>query len=518
MFLPYRIRWKLFYLLGMKIISHVAKVLVAVLVSAEADIDLWCFVRPVLCGYILVTMSTVVDSKHYFVSKANEQNLEVFMPVFEELEIACVADFASYSEYNAVTGANVDSLKNGLFKDIADTVKTLNLKRKSEHLSEMPEPKMHKIKRFYEDCFVMRHAALTSAATGDPLKKAKVPAEEINARKKELETTHSATMTLDGERDISKGFLEFCMQLYNTNSIEYIGLDRCTKRAQETVGKTKNDCWQKDEGGYWYHIESDIEPVNTFSTQLEFSNSMERRGLGMSAAQLVGWQNHEKLRLRYVDAMTKKPIDGFRRVTTQQCLYADKILFDYLDKHYGGSLKVESDGTRPLDKIWEAAIGHEDFRLAMQPKPDDGSSRSQPSGANVKSTAIVPHTDNGMVKQLENTIKQLKDRIADQGKKASDKGYKGKGKGKRTRGNGKEKNKSSKGAAVPTDLIKAGAPKTVNDVYGVVCYHFNRQTGCLQEQWEENGYTRCQHGLHVCLMKVGNGICGEQHGIHQHQT
>ena len=155
--------------------------------------------------------------------------------------------------------------------------------------------------------------------------------------------------------------------------------------------------------------------------------------------------------------MTKEPVKGFRSVSLQQVINADREMWMQAAQNARG--KMLSDPSRPLDEILEKAFSSPETSYHLLPLPAAGKGH-------------------GKTKQGTEVPKKPPLKRPFSGPKGGSAAKKGKGKG--------------------LDLPPGCSPETGSGQR--ICFQYNRKR-CHQDK------DRCGRGLHVCWLKT----CGGKH-------
>ena len=195
------------------------------------------------------------------------------------------------------------------------------------------------------------------------------------------------------------------------------------------------------------------------SGDLRVKMAMQRRALAYHIAGICSFQTIDGLIQRMFALMTKEPIKGFRAVSLQQVINADREMWMLAAQEARG--KVLTDPAKPLDGILELAFKAPETSYHLLPLP--GSHQPQPAaGAN------DPIKKEGPLKR------PFKGGNSFPAKK-------GKGKGK--------------SIDLPSGCVaETGAGQRI-------CFQFNRKRCNHQDK------DRCPRGIHVCWLKS----CGGKH-------
>ena len=289
----------------------------------------------------------------------------------------------------------------------------------------------------------------------------KLPAVERDHRMADLRRRLTGVV-LERQLEPSHELLEAMMQQKESNQLNYIPLERCTSREWEiTMGKSKKQL-SLDSEKLIIKERSDI-PDQYHSSELQAFEALRRRGVAMTFADMISWENHERYLQQLTSHLRMDAPQNYTRPTLQQVLKADRQVFMYLIR-VGAQLKRLPDNTLDLDaKLQEALQSYEvGFHLLPLPK-------------------AAPRTEGpGPQHQPAGNVYGNKGQYRPQP-------YKGKG-GKT---GGKSKSKGGK-SVMPKFLL--GRDNTNMDTHGRrLCFNF-QQGKCS----DAPAGGECQRGWHLC--------------------
>ena len=103
------------------------------------------------------------------------------------------------------------------------------------------------------------------------------------------------------------------------------------------------------------------------SGDLRVKMAMQRRALAYHIAGICNYQAIDALIQRMFSLMTKEPVKGFRAVSLQQIMNADREMWMQAAQNSRG--KTLADPTRPLDEILEKAFNSPETSYHLLPLP-----------------------------------------------------------------------------------------------------------------------------------------------------
>lgn len=259
----------------------------------------------------------------------------------------------------------------------------------------------------------------------------------------------------------SHQLIDKAVQQYEENSLRYLELTSCTSREQEILAEKASPSLTFDSSGNIKVTKKQELAQCSLNGDLKLKSAMQRRALAYDMAGVASFLVQEKWANTLFERMQQEPPPGFKYVSHDQLLRADKAL--WLKVAEETRAQVQGDGTRkPVDDAMEKWSVHPEIQYHIMPLP----SGSQASSGNKLNATPGPAQPAKPVS-----------------KDADPKNQPGKGKAK---GKGKGK------IIVPENCeIKFGeGNKPICMKYNVGICRGNVKPG-----------KRCQYGYHVCWRK-----------------
>ena len=288
-------------------------------------------------------------------------------------------------------------------------------------------------------------------------------------------------LELDGELEISNSLLDEVMQMLEDDQLQYISLDRCTKRDQESGGVRRDHTLKASIATGDIKVSgSDVLPTADLATDLKIKFALQRRSLAFDQAGIVDFEAFEKWNTLMMSHVMRSAPAGYAQVDINQALRADAMLFKLLGKATRSGIRPSGLG-KPVQTAMAAVMYSPEVMFLLMPLP--ASNRSLPQPVPVPKLAATIPVPKKKPLQGDNPQPTPK-------KKAR----KGAGKGK-----------GEKGAS----LFAEFAGMSTKDDQGVnICLMFNKQAGCTYGK--PGG--KCGRGRHVCAFPG----CLASHGLHEH--
>ena len=226
-----------------------------------------------------------------------------------------------------------------------------------------------KLRRLFFEAYTMVGASLrqtVESPSGSAPRE--IPNAELESRR-ERTAARFPGVPLENELDVADRLLIRAIEVYDSNKIAYIGLDLCTKRDDAVVGVQKNSEWESApnvRGGFTFSRPDDGRRVN-LDGQFKFAFAMQRRSLAMDMAEIMSYQNSERLRGRLIAALMLEPPPGFLPIGFQQALDADRCFWVEMAKVTRKGIKLNSSA-RPCDTEFQKVYENFTFNMTLMPR------------------------------------------------------------------------------------------------------------------------------------------------------
>ena len=400
--------------------------------------------------------------------------------------------------------------------DLAFEVRECNNEEKFEQkilipgLGSVDHKHAGRLRRLFYEAFTLAAVDLKQRVGGSVADgPRRVTTAERRERFLKVERRLAPGIVIRGELEPSERLIDRCIHIWDANTVRYLPLECCTKRAMEIRGVDKDPMWASvpDPTTGLMRLKQVVEDTSSpISSQFELIHALMRRALALEMGDLLSFENHELLRNKYVAALMKTPFSGFARFTMEQMIEADIHLFRILaDKTREGVRRVGVQD-RPLDKVFAEALREDDFVQAMTPRlaPSAGFQRD-PSLAQAISDAFGGSAA-ASSNHNPNPKKRPRSRANKDGKpkptieKPAPAAAQPKATGK---GNGK-----TSGPRLPAGLF--GMCPRSNATTGAkrLCFSFNLSTCKAASPGAE-----CAKGAHLCMKPLADGsACSAPHG------
>ena len=435
--------------------------------------------RLVSCLAARLTMAGLLDSVAVFEQRATEIGLSgeeiARMTAKSWNTLARVAFACGYTPGQA---------------DESSLLKLARVVTDTPESSPLPDDRMPLIRRLFVEAYTLSVTDLkarTERREDDAPRK--LATAERDARYHD-QVRRLAGLNLRGEMEPSNALVDIVQDMYESNALQYVRWEQCTKRDQELMGVRVDPIWKPDARGVVRETAESEQLRADTSTDLLLSYALKRRSLAFDQCRLIRYEVMERWSQILLDSFLRSPPAGYRAVSLEQLHTADLELFRHLMGEARGRIRPGIDGSLPLEPIFLCAITLPEIRLFLQPLP--GSSSSSSSTSNRGPTKRRAESDSEA--RLKRQVTNLENRL----KNLQDGGAGGKG-NSRSKAKGKAKARSKNGGnavRLPESLrgLDADGPD------GPRCFDFNL-SGCSGAKPGE----RCRKGYHQCMK------CGGKH-------
>ena len=294
-------------------------------------------------------------------------------------------------------------------------------------------------------------------------------------------------LDLVGELEPSHALVDLIFQMVEDNQLKYVAWGSCTKRDQELMGIKQDPMWKPDSQGVIREVRVQAELRADTSSDLRLKYALQRRSLAFDQARLVDYERFEKWSSVLLEAYSKQPAEGYRRVTIEQVQQADMELFKQLIKETRGGIRPTA-GVAPLERALENAIIAAEVRLLLQPLPAGTSSKKKPEADDDDRQSDDKSKYAKENERLKRSLENLNGQIKNLKKR------KGGGKGDKGKRSGSSSHSTIR---MPQELIGQNAVTSSGDA---ICFSYN-MNGCKGAKAGD----RCTKGYHLCSK------CGAPH-------
>ena len=298
----------------------------------------------------------MLDSEAVFESRATEIGLDAAeIGRAKTINVATFGKFAFAANYTPGQ---------------ADETPLLRLMARICGADPAPADRVPLVRRLFFESYTLAAADIRSRLEkreDDQLRKL---AQAERAARYTAQTNRLTGMDLVGELERSHALVDLLFQLVEENQLKYIRWDQCTKRDQELIGLKHDPLWKPDSQGVIREVRVQAEIKADTSSDLRLKYALQRRSLALDYEKMEKWSSV------LLEAYSKAPLDGYRRVTIERIQHADMELFKTLIKVTRNGIRPVA-GVAPIEAALEAIISLPEVRLHLQPLRDQTSARQR---------------------------------------------------------------------------------------------------------------------------------------------
>ena len=456
-----------------------------------------------------------LDSAVVFAKRVNELGLGAYLAVMKEYEWGTHGNFA----FAVPVGAN------GAFDTDVFDEKVARI----VFGAPAPDPIPAKItvlrRLFFESHALMLQDLKCKAERSENDPPRRMPQAEREARRQALIAKLAGAIAVEGDLDPAHFVVDKFHNMLDEERLEYMPWAAvATRKAELNAGPTRKK-WFADASGALRAAEHRDEPTADTSTHWEVSLALQRRGLAAEMAGIMTFQAHEKLRLRFLRALTEKTGDSrYEAPSVSRVMAADAWLWERLSAETASGLKPASSADPlPADVALASVLNSMAFEIKLAPLPRSAAGPAAadkdapaPAGKrrrNKKELNAICDAPAAKDVEIERLKKELQ--AAKAGKNGGGSGSGGgnnnrlmltdRGHNAGGKGGGKSGGKGGgKGGAKGTEFV----PAELRPGVGVlpdgrrICFNYN-----LGKCHAADPGQACNRGLHVCT----NEGCGRAH-------
>ena len=290
-------------------------------------------------------MAAYAESSASFKSRAKQIQLtDAHIDAFDDIDIKCFNHYAF-----AVCGqpGQLDAAK---FQTLVDTVcpagATVGVQAALRQLA-------------YESLTVAVAAIRQRIEQPDDALK-KLPAEEKDHRLQVLKSKITG-FEITHEYEPSHSTIDAFAAMLQDGSIKILPLSKCISRDQELHSEKADKHVLHLEGNQIQVKNQQHDLASDLSNELKVHQAFIRRGLALEMANLASYLQHEKVVREFMTRLTQTPPPGFKKVTIEAVLRADKELWTRIADRCRSDLRMSDKGQYPVD------VAMEDFHLMPLP-------------------------------------------------------------------------------------------------------------------------------------------------------
>lgn len=302
-----------------------------------------------------------------------------------------------------------------------------------------------------------------SVLNPEPSTARKVPQPEREARLTALRNRLSGVL-IEGHSEPCHSMLDFFVQVYETNTVRFLPLEKCYSRLVELTNSAKPQAKMLELEATKLVVREKDEAEYAVQSSYQMLEALKRRGLSLEFAGVMSFRAHEMYISALFSHMNRDPPPGFARTSVAQLIAADKAAWTRVIE-IGVKPRQEKDGAYPLDDALMRALESYQVSFVLLPLPAKQQGKGHPA-------ATADHKRPTAARSKGNRKGSF--RMAPYGQKG--------GQGKSTQ-------------RVPAEIRAAGGTATSPDGQPV-CFDYS--LGKCSEKVADG--SRCRKGFHICAI------------------
>ena len=167
----------------------------------------------------------------------------------------------------------------------------------------------------------------------------------------------------------SNKLVDQAFQMVSDQQLTWLPWQKLASRADELQLVKKDMHLVFDSQGSLKMTKKDIEAQSDLKGEIQIRAALRRRAMAFDLTGTISFQVHEVWHEKLFENLSKTPPTGYRSTSLEQCKEADKLLWTRLSELTRGNLKVNPDGTSPVQAHFEALTIAPDVMMLLQPLP-----------------------------------------------------------------------------------------------------------------------------------------------------
>ena len=303
---------------------------------------------------IAVCPSGVMESKAAF--KARAEEIGVAEEVVAKLGESNVATFGQYA---FIAPNNPSSSDEKEFKDAIESI------------MERPvsAPEMVGFRRLWFESHAVAMSDLRNRverSSSDPPKQ--VPLAERMLRLKRQRDELKGVI-IDSHSEPAHSLIDKIQSMVEENCLSYLGPEKCMSREQEIVKDKAEPVLAFNNDGNIRLSKRSVDLQCDVTGETKLRNALTRRSLAFDQIGILSFTAMELWHNTMFRALQKQPPAGYKFVSVQQILAADKELFTIVSQHSRGELRIVAGSPAPLDGFFQKYMDSSEVVCYMNPLP-----------------------------------------------------------------------------------------------------------------------------------------------------
>ena len=310
-----------------------------------------------IAGHSGVLHLAATESKAAFKSRAAE--IGIAEAIVDKLAESNVATFGQYA---FIAPNNPSSSDEKQFKDSIEAI----MER------EVTSAEMVGFRRLWYESHAIAMSDLRNRverSSADPPKQ--VPLAERMLRLKKQRDELKGVI-IDSQSEPAHALIDKIQSMVDDNCLAFVSPEKCMSREQEILKDKADPVLAFNNDGNIKLSRRSVDLHCDVAGETKLRNALTRRALAFDQVGLLSFTSMELWHNTMFRALQKQPPAGFKFVSIQQVLAADKELFTIVSQNSRGELKIVAGSPAPLDTLFEKHMNTPEVSCYMSPLPAGG--------------------------------------------------------------------------------------------------------------------------------------------------
>ena len=269
------------------------------------------------------------------------------------------SNVGTFGQYAFIAPNNISSSDEKQFKDAIDSI----MER------EATSAEMVGFRRLWYELHAIAMSDLrdrVERSSADPPKQ--VPLAERMLRLKRQSEELKGVIT-DSQSEPAHALIDKIQSMVEDNCLSCIPPEKCVSREQEILKDKADPVLAFNSDGNIKISRKSLDLHCDVTGETKLTNALTRRALAFDQVGILSFATMELWHNMMFRALHKQPPVGYRFVSVQQALSADKELFTIVAQTSRGELKIVAGGPAPLDTFFEKCMSSSEVSCYMSPLP-----------------------------------------------------------------------------------------------------------------------------------------------------
>lgn len=221
---------------------------------------------------------------------------------------------------------------------------------------------------FYESSAVSIAELKQRVERGDSADPVTIPLAE-RMHRMEAERNRMGGVHFSAHTEPPNKLVDLAFQMVSDQQLTWLPWQNLASRADELQLVKKDMHLVFDAQGSLKMSKKDVEAQSEVKGEIQIRAALRRRAMAFDLTGIISFQSHEVWQEKLFECLSKNLPSGYRSTSLEQCREADKLLWTRLSELTRGNLKVNPDGTSPVQVHFEALMVAPDVMMLLQPLP-----------------------------------------------------------------------------------------------------------------------------------------------------